>query len=91
MVPLFFNSNTKWLFTLHRQRKKSVKRTTFDTFLRRVNFILMFIQEELASFLSAGKLVNLCPVKKFSLILTLVAPCSRWNYVAVWPGLFAAF
>ena len=29
-------------------KKKYVKSTTFDTFLRRVNFILMFLQEELA-------------------------------------------
>ena len=35
--------------------EKSVKRTTSDTFLKRINFILMFFQEELVSLLSAGK------------------------------------
>ena len=35
-------------------KKKSVKWTTFDVFLRRVNFIFKFFQE-LASLLSAGK------------------------------------
>ena len=38
-----------------RTKKKSVKWTTFDTFLRRVNFILVFFQEELGSLLSLGK------------------------------------
>ena len=33
----------------------SVKTATFDNFLRRVNFFLMFFQEELASLLSTGK------------------------------------
>ena len=33
----------------------SVKWATFDNFLRKVNFILMFFQEELASLLSTGK------------------------------------
>ena len=56
MVPLFVNSNSKWLYTLLIQRKKKcVKGTTFNTFLRRVNFILMCFQEELAPLLSAGK------------------------------------
>ena len=36
-------------------KKKFVKWTTYDTFLRRVNFILMFFQGELASLLRAGK------------------------------------
>ena len=36
-------------------KKKSVKWKTFDSFLRRINFILIFFQEELASLLSAGK------------------------------------
>ena len=31
-------------------KKKSVKWKTFDSFLRRINFILIFFQEELASF-----------------------------------------
>ena len=55
-IPLiwyyFFNLNSKLAYTLHSRRKKSVKWTTFDAFLRRVNFILMFLQEELASLLS---------------------------------------
>ena len=38
-----------------RTKKEFVKWTTFDTFLRRVNFILMLSQGELASLLSAGK------------------------------------
>ena len=42
-------------YTLHVRRKKYVKWTTFDTFLRRVNFILMFFQEELAFLLCAEK------------------------------------
>ena len=46
------------MYTLHARRKKSVKGTTFDTFLRRVNFILMFFQEELATLLNAGKLFS---------------------------------
>ena len=55
MFFFFFNSNSKWLYTLHSGRKKSLKWTTFDAFLRRVNFILIFFQEELAPLLSAGK------------------------------------
>ena len=41
--------------TAHTKKKKCVKGTTFNTFLRRVNFILMCFQEELAPLLSAGK------------------------------------
>ena len=37
------------------EEKTSVKWITFDAFLRRVNFILMFFQEELALVLSLGK------------------------------------
>ena len=37
------------------KEKTSVKWITFDDFLRRVNFILMFFKEELAFLLSAGK------------------------------------
>ena len=52
----FFNSNSEWLYMLHsEEEKKSLKWTTFDAFLRRVNFILIFFQEELAPLLSAGK------------------------------------
>ena len=36
-------------------KKKSVKWRTYDTFLRRVNFILMFLQKELTSLLNMGK------------------------------------
>ena len=72
---------------LHAQRKKICEGTTFD---RRVNFVLMFFQEELVSLSSTGKkakkskfsmitphkntkfskLLNLCSVKTFYLILT---------------------
>ena len=38
----------------HIQRKKSVKGTTFETFLRRANFILMFFSEDVASLLCVG-------------------------------------
>ena len=37
------------------QGQKSVKSTTLDAFLRRVNFILMLFREELTPLLSAGK------------------------------------
>ena len=37
------------------KEKKSMKWTTFDTILRRVNFILMFFEEWLASLLRAEK------------------------------------
>ena len=94
---LFFNSNSKWLDALNARKKTFEQHLTY-TFLRRVNFILMFFQE-LPSFLSAGtpfpgdlssirlksqrkvmpqgdtdfsKLVNICPVKKVSLISTHV-------------------
>ena len=46
---------TVYKYTLHARRRKSVKRTTFDTILRRVNFALMFFLEKLASLLSARK------------------------------------
>ena len=46
---------TVYKYTLHARRRKSVKCTTFDTILRRVNFALMFFQEKLASLLSARK------------------------------------
>ena len=48
----FFTLNSKWL---HSQRKKSVKWTSFDAFLKRVNFLLMFFREDLASLLSLGR------------------------------------
>ena len=37
------------------RRKKCVKWTNVDTFLKRVNSILLFFQEKLASLWSAGK------------------------------------
>ena len=43
------------LHAVHTRKKKSVEWTTFDTSLRRVNFILMFFQEKVASYLSAEK------------------------------------
>ena len=52
---IFFSSNSKWLYTLHALRKTICEVNNFDTFLIRVNFILMFFQEELASFISARK------------------------------------
>ena len=51
----FFNLKSKWQYTLHSWRKHSLKWTTFDTFLRRVSFIWIFLQEELASLLNARK------------------------------------
>lgn len=66
----FFNSNSKWLHTLHAQRKIFVKWRTSDTFLRRVNLILMFFQDELAIFtaFSTQELTK----KFFQVILVLV-------------------
>ena len=60
IVLLFFQPGMtarakKKKYTLHVRRKKYVKWTTFDTFLRRVNFILIFFQEELAFLLCAEK------------------------------------
>ena len=55
IVLLFVNLNSEWMYMLHARRKKSVEWTTFNNFLRRANFILMFFQEELPSFLNAGK------------------------------------
>ena len=51
---IFSILNSQWLHKLH-ARRKNLKWTTFDTFLRRVNFNLIFIHEELASLLSVGK------------------------------------
>ena len=55
MVLLFFQFKLKITTHYTLEKKKSVKLTTYDTFLRRVNFILMFFQEELASLLSVVK------------------------------------
>ena len=56
MVLLFFQFELKMtVHAVRTKKKKSVNWTTFDTFLGRVNFILMFFQEELASLLSTGK------------------------------------
>ena len=52
---IIFSIQTQNNYTLHAWKKKSMKLTTYDTFLRRVNFILMFFQGELASLLRAGK------------------------------------
>ena len=53
---IIFSIRTQYGCTCCTQKeKKSVNWTTFDTFLGRVNFILMFFQEELASLLSTGK------------------------------------
>ena len=38
-----------------RTKKFFLKRTTFDTFLRKVDSILMFFQEKLASLVSVGE------------------------------------
>ena len=50
--------DTENMLLFHRFEMKiavSVKWATFDNFLRKVNFILIFFQEELASLLSMGK------------------------------------
>ena len=60
-----------WLYTLYAQGKKSVKGTTFDTFLRRVNFILTFFPEKLASLLSARN-PKAKKSKNFPITLTMV-------------------
>ena len=54
-MVLFFQFELKRAVHAALTKKKSMKWITFDTFLRRVNFILMFLQEELASLLSMGK------------------------------------
>ena len=55
MVLSFFQSELKIATHTACTKKKYVKLRTFDTFLRRVIFILMFFQEQLASLLSVGK------------------------------------
>ena len=53
-MVLFFQFQLKMaVHAMH--KRKIVKWKTFDTFLRSINFIFMFFQEELPSFLSAGK------------------------------------
>ena len=58
MVVLFFQFEFKMAVQAARTKRKFLKWTTFDTFLRKVNFIFMFFQEELASPVSAGKPVS---------------------------------
>ena len=55
IVLLFFQLELKMAVHAARTKRKFLKWTTFDTFLRKVNFIFMFFQEELASLVSAGK------------------------------------
>ena len=83
VVLLLFQFELKMAVHATSTKKKFCKVNNFWYFLR-VNFLLMYFQEELASFLSAqkpvmvtshgdpdfSKLVNLCPVKTFSLIST---------------------
>ena len=45
-MVLFFQFELKMAVHTACMKKKNCKWTTFDTFLRRVNFILMFFQEE---------------------------------------------
>ena len=52
----FFNSNSKWLYMLHSWRKKYVKWTTFDAFLR-VNFFLIFFSRRLSFPFKYGKTI----------------------------------
>ena len=49
MLLLFFQFELKMAVHAALMKKKSVKWTTFDAFLRKISF-LMFFQEELASF-----------------------------------------
>ena len=49
MVLLFFQFDLKMAVHAALTKKKIYEVKTFDTFLRRVNFILMFLQEELGS------------------------------------------
>ena len=55
MVVLFFQFKFKMAVHATCTKRKFLKWTTFDTFLRKVNFIFMFFQGELASLVSAGK------------------------------------
>ena len=55
MVLLFFQFKLKMAVDAARTKKKICKVNNFYTFLRRVNFILMFFQEEVASLLSLAK------------------------------------
>ena len=58
-IPLiwyyFFNLIQIWLYMLQPQKKNLWSEQLLMRFLRRVNFIFKFFQEELASLLSAGK------------------------------------
>ena len=55
-VVFFFNSNSKWMHTLHSQKKNNLWiEQLLMKFLRKVSFILLFFQEELASLLNRGK------------------------------------
>ena len=54
MVLLFFQFELKMAVHAALMKKKSVKWTTFDAFLRKISF-LMFLQEELASLLSTER------------------------------------
>ena len=49
MVLLFFQFDLKMAVHAALTKKKIYEVKTFDTFLRRVNFILIFLQEELGS------------------------------------------
>ena len=55
MVLLFFQLKLKVAVHAARTRRKFLKWATFDNFLRKVDFIFMFFQEELASFVSTGE------------------------------------
>ena len=55
VVLLTFKFELKIALHAAPTRKKVCEVTTFDTFLRRVNFILTFFQEKLVSLLSVGK------------------------------------
>ena len=59
--------------------------TSVYTFLRRVNFILAFFQEEIASLLNAGKLVNICLVKKIFPYFNPWSKCIRRVSINVTP------
>ena len=55
MALLFFQFELKMAVHTARTKRKFLKGTTSDTSLKKVNFIFVIFQEELASLLSTGK------------------------------------
>ena len=55
MVLLFFQFKLKMTVHAAHTKRKVLKSKTFDTFLRKVDLVFMFFQEELASLVSLEK------------------------------------